>query len=140
MRITLFLTAMAAVQATSVLAQNAPPACDGNITIVRVSQIKPGGMPAFMAAVAAHKAWYRANGVIDNEIVTSRVINRDEKTGAMTYSDTEVISYHIRPPAQDRIPKRGDAAWNAYVKQYRDSSDIKSEYTTCMPKSGANRQ
>jgi hypothetical protein len=134
MRAALFLTALVALQATSALAQPPAPACDGDITIVRVSEIKPGAMQLFMTAVAAHKAWYRANGVNDNEIVSPRVLNRDEKTGAMTDSDKEVVSFHIRPPADSRIPKRGDAAWNAYVKQYRDSSDIKSEYVICMPK------
>jgi hypothetical protein len=109
------------------------PACDGNIAIVRVSDIKPGAMDRFLAAVAAHRAWYRANGITDNELVTSRVIVLDPQTGA-SYSDKEVLTYHINPPDPDRTPKRGDTAWNAYVKQYRDSSDIKSEYITCMPK------
>jgi hypothetical protein len=137
MRILLLLTALLAIQAPSAIAQNkqaAMPACDGDIAIVRVSQIKPGGMKGFMDAVAAHKAWYRANGIKDNVIVTSRVIEKDKATGEEKYSDTEVISYHIRPPADDRIPHRGDAAWKAYVKQYTDSSQIKSEYISCMPK------
>ncbi|HLX46551.1 MAG TPA: hypothetical protein VKR43_24050 [Bryobacteraceae bacterium] len=109
------------------------PACDGNIVIVRVSEIKPGHMDGFMAAVEAHKAWYRANGIKDNEMVVSRVIVRD-KDGTQSYSDKEVLTYHVNPPGPARTPNRGDAAWNAYVKQYRDSSDLKSEYMTCMPK------
>ena len=137
MRTAFLLTALLAIQATSAFAQqkpNALPACNGDVAIVRVSEIKPGGMKGFMDAVAAHKAWYRANGVTDNVIVASRVIVKDEATGAMKYSDTEVITYHIRPPASDRTPHRGDAAWNAYVKQYKDTSDIKNEYLTCLPK------
>ena len=135
MRVALFLTAFLALQATSAFAQNAMLACDGDITTVRVSHIKPGGsLQKFMDAVAAHKAWYRANGFKDNEIVTSRVMIRDEKTGAMKYSDTEVLSYHIRPPALETIKNRGDAAWTAYVKLYADTSEIKNQYVTCMPK------
>ncbi len=135
MRVALLLTAIAVLQATSALAQNAMPACDGDITVVRVSQIKPGGsMEGFMSAVAAHKAWYRANGFTGNEIVAARVIVQDHTTGAVKYSDSEVLTYHFRPPAMGNPPNRGDAAWNAYVKQYRDNSDIKSEYTTCMPR------
>jgi hypothetical protein len=110
------------------------PACDGNIVVVRVSEIKPGHLDEFMAAATAHTAWYRANGITDNEIIISRVIVRDKTTGAQSYSDHEVLSYHINPPGQARTPNRGDAAWNAYVKQYRDSSEIKNEYMTCMPK------
>ena len=50
----------------------------------------------------------------------------------MKYSDTKMLTYHINPPDPKRIPHRGDA-WNAYVKLYRETSDLKSEYLTCMP-------
>jgi hypothetical protein len=134
MRAACFLAVLAAFQVQSAFPQNARPACDGDIAIVRVSAIKPGAMSGFMAAVAAHKAWYRDNGFTNNVIVTSRIILRDEKTGAMRYSDAEVISYHIRPPGTEQTAAKKNAAWDAYVKQYRDTSDIKSEYMTCMPK------
>src|SRR5579863_837111 len=132
MRTVLFLAALAALQIPSALAQDALPPCDGDITMVRVSTIKPGAMANFMAAVAAHKAWYRSHGFKDNIIVASKVFVRDEKSGAIKYSDTEVVTYHIGLPGS-ALEKR-DAAWDAYVKQYRDSSDIKNEYMTCMPK------
>ena len=80
-----------------------------------------------MTAVAAHKAWYRDHGFKDNVIVASRVILTDQKTGEMKYSDTEVVTYHVRPPHEEATAKR-DAAWDAYVKQYRDTSDLKSTY------------
>jgi hypothetical protein len=135
MRLTLFLVSFLALQTVPTFAQNALPKCEGNIAIVRVSEIKPGGtMKGFDEAVAAHLAWYRANGIKDNEIVTSPVIVKDEKTGEMKYSDKEVLSYHINPPDAKRTPKRNDDAWKAYVKMYRDNSDIKFEYLTCMPK------
>ena len=135
MRRALILAGFLALQATSFAqTQNALPACNGDITLVRVSHIKPGGsVEKFMAAAAAHQAWYRANGITDNEIVTARVLVRDPATGGVNYSETEVLSYHVRPP-QERLPNRGDAAWKAYVKQYQDTSEIKSEYMTCMPK------
>jgi hypothetical protein len=132
MRSFLVLAALAVLQVPSAIAQ-APPACDGDTAIVRVSTIKPGAMQGFLAAVAAHKAWYRNHGIKDNVIVASRVILIDEHTGAMSYSDSEVITYHVRPPGPQKTPQH-DAAWDAYVKQYRDTSDIKTEYFTCMPK------
>lgn len=131
----LSLLALLAFHAAPALAQGEMPPCNGNIAVVRVSEIKPGGtMKGFLAAVAAHQAWYRANGIKDNEIVASRVIVKDEKTGQFKYSDTEVLTYHINAPDPTKLPHRGDAAWNAYVKMYRDNSDLKSEYLTCMPK------
>jgi hypothetical protein len=48
----------------------------------------------------------------------------------MKYSDTEIMTFHVRPPSG----AKHDAAWDAYVKQYRDNSDIKYEYNICMPK------
>lgn len=133
MRIAIVLAALAALQIPSALAQSMP-ACNGDVDIVRVSTIKPGAMQGFMAAVAAHKAWYRSHGFNDNVIVAAPVIVRDEKTKAFNYSETEVVTQHIRPPGPEKTAAKRDAAWDAYVKQYRDTSDLKSEYTTCMPK------
>jgi len=113
----------------------AGPACDGTLAMVRVSEIKPGGtMKGFLAAVAAHKAWYRANGITDNEIFAARVLVKDEKTGVWANSEKQVLTYHLNTPDPARTPKRGDEAWKAYVKMYQDNSEIKSEYLTCMPK------
>jgi hypothetical protein len=133
-RTALLLAALTILPLPYGVAQNAPLACDGDITVVRVSTIKPGAMEGFMAAVAAHKAWYRSHGFKDNVIVASRVILTDQKTGAMKYSDTEVVTYHVRPPGGKETMAKHDAAWDAYVKMYRDTSDIKSTYVTCMPK------
>lgn len=134
MRNLLTLTAWLALLAAPIFAQ-APPACDGNIAVIRVSEIKPGGtINGFMAAVAAHKAWYRANGITDNDIYATRILVPDEKTKAPKYSDKQIMTFHINPPGPARTPKRGDAAWNAYVKMYQDNSEIKTEVMTCMPK------
>lgn len=133
MRTLFAVAALAVCQISSALAQSMP-ACDGDVTIVRVSAIKPGALQTFMAAVAAHKAWYRDHGFKDNVIVASRVILSDEKTHTSKYSDAEVVTYHLRPPGPAQTQPKHDAAWDAYVKQYRESSDIKSEYVTCMPK------
>jgi hypothetical protein len=132
-RLSLILAAISVV-APALFAQSpALPACQGDLAIVRVSTIKPGAMEGFMAAVAAHKAWYRDHGFKDNVIVASRVVEVDHSTHEAKYSETEVVSYHIRPPNfENKVTP--DAAWDAYVKQYRDTSDIKTEYLTCMPK------
>jgi len=129
MRTLLFLTAMIAVSAGSAVAQHGPPACDGDFAVVRVSEIKPvGSMQGFMAAVAAQKAWHRSHGIADNEIFAARVVD-DQNPSA--YSEKVVITYHINPP--EGAPT-GDQAWNDFVKQYRDNSEIKTTYTTWMPK------
>jgi len=131
MRFLLLLCSVLALQSAPAFAQEMP-ACDGHIAILRVSDVKPGAMKDFMAAVEAHQAWYRKNGVTDNQIVASRVIMKNEKTGKMEYSN-EVITYHINPPSNDRKLPRNDDAWKAYVKMYRDSSTLKTQYITCRP-------
>jgi hypothetical protein len=133
---TLLSLALVMVSTTAPARAQRPPSCFGDIATVRVSQIKPGGsVQGFMKAVEAHKAWYRANGVSDNDIVAARVLVRDEKTGQpVRYSDTDVMSFHLRPPAPSRTPNKNDAAWQAFLKLYRDNSDLKTEYWACIPR------
>ncbi len=130
------LTCLAAVSAASASAQSVP-ACDGDPAIVRVSQIKPTStLQAFMNAQEAHLAWYRNNGFTSNQIYSSRVMVNDPQTKTMKYSDTEILSFHVRPPSGfgSSVASKDQPGWDAYVKQYRDSSDIKAEYMVCLPK------
>lgn len=131
MRNAVLLFALAVLQVPFCFAQNGLPNCDGDYAIVRVSSIKPGKMDGFMAAVEAHKAWYRSHGYND-VIVASRVITSDPKTKKMKYSDQEVLTYHVT--TQNSEQPKHDAAWDAYVKQYQETSNLKSTYFTCMPK------
>jgi hypothetical protein len=113
-------------------AQSAPLSCDGRIATVRVSTIKPtGSVDGFLAAVAAHKAWTISHGVTNDEIFATRVILRDEKTREQSYSTTELMTFHIHGSRQPG-PKH-DEAYDAFVKLYRDNSDIKLAYDICMP-------
>ena len=93
-------------------------------------------MKGFMDAVAAHLAWYRSHGFTNNRIVTARVIDSDHNTGPAKYSEKLVMTYHFNPPGMGSPLGSGDAAWNAYIKLYRDNSEIQHEYVTCMPKPG----
>ena len=55
----------------------------------------------------------------------------DEKTGA--YSETQAITTHIEPAGMPKTPPH-DAAYDAFVALFRDSSTIKSELLACMAK------
>jgi hypothetical protein len=113
-------------------AQNAPLACDGRRATVRISEITPGGtVKGFMDAVAAHQAWVFSHGLAKDEITTVPVIVRDEKTGARSYSTSQFLSIHIHG-SNDPGPKH-DEAYDAFVKMYRDHSDIKSAFGICLP-------
>ena len=136
-QILFILASLAAVSAGSASAQTMP-ACTGDIAIVRVSQVKPtSSVAAFMKAQEAHIAWYRKNGFTDNQIYSSPVIVTDPKTKTSKNSDTEIMSFHVRPPSGPNgmsVASKDQAAWDAYVKMYRDSSDLKAEYMACLPK------
>ena len=119
------------VAVPTAFAQTAPPPCDGDLAIIRISQLKPTGtLEGFMKAQDAHLAWYRKRGHKDNEIYSARIIIRDDASKSFRYSDSEVMTFHVRPPG----PTTTDAEWDAYVKMYRDQSDIKSDYMVCLPK------
>ncbi len=113
-------------------AQTAPLACDGRHATVRISELTPNGsVKGFMDAVAAHKAWVSSHGLTKDEIITAPVIVRDAKTQERAYSDKQFWSIHIHG-SNGPGPKH-DEAYDAFVKMYRDNSDIKSEYDICVP-------
>lgn len=116
-------------------AQDSGLKCEGRRATVRISEITPNGtVKGFMDAVAAHKAWVFSHGMTKDEIVTVPVIVRDEKTHARTYSDKQFWSIHIHG-SNGPEPKH-DEAYDAFVKMYRDNSDIKSAYDICVPDGG----
>jgi hypothetical protein len=137
-RILTVIAFLAVAFAAPASAQTAFPACDGDWAAVRVSTIKPtSSLAAFMRAQEAHIAWYRKNGFTNNQIYTARVLVTGGTTSAMTYSETEVMSFHVRPPAPAAgasVSSKDQAGWDAYVKLYRDTSDLKSEHFACLPK------
>ena len=84
-----------------------------------------------MDAVAAHRAWVFSHGLTKDEIITVPVIVRDDKTHARSYSDKQFWSIHIHG-SNGPEPKH-DEAYDAFVKMYRDNSDIKSAHDICLP-------
>lgn len=118
----------------SLFAQTPPLACEGRTATVRVSEITPNGTAkGFIAAVAAHKAWVLSHGLTKDEITTVPVIVRDEKTKERSYSGTQFWSIHIHG-SNGPGPKHDDA-YDAFVKMYRDNSDVKTAYDICLPSS-----
>ena len=118
----------------SLFAQTAPLACDGRTATVRVSEITPNGTAkGFMDAVAAHKAWVSSHGLTKDQIITVPVIVRDEKTHERSYSAQQFWSIHIH--GSNAPGPKHDDAYDAFVKMYRDNSDIKSAYDICLPSS-----
>ena len=133
MRKLLFVFGFLAIS-TTLFGQDTPLACEGRRATVRISEITPNGTSkGFMDAVAAHRAWVSSHGLTNDEITTVPVIVRDEKTHVRSYSDKQFWSIHIHG-SNGPDPKH-DESYDAFVKMYRDNSDIKSAYDICLPKS-----
>ncbi len=129
------VTPITRAQSAPAAPASAMPACDGVYNIVRLSEITPdGSIDKFMAAVAAHQAWYTSHGLSD-VILAARILVRDPKTSTFSYSDTQIQTYHYSKPGGPRMPH--DAAWDAYVKLYDATSTIKETTFSCIPMEGA---
>jgi hypothetical protein len=140
MRLLPLLTLTAALCAPALSAQSTKlptatmPACDGVLVNIRTSDIKPdSSMDKFLAAVTAQKAWYTSHGYTDDQIFVAKILVRDPDTKAYTYSDKQAMTYHFYSPASSSSPAH-DAAWDAFVKLFADSSVIKESTLSCVPK------
>jgi hypothetical protein len=133
MRNLILFAALAAFPAVAFGQSPAPAAkfaCEGRLTTVRVSEIPATGtVEGFLAAVAAHKAWYASHGTKD-EIFASPMVVRDEKTRERSYSKTQFMTFHV---SSNSAQPDHDAAYDAFVKLYRANSVIKSENSICLP-------
>jgi hypothetical protein len=103
--------------------------CSGKVNIVRVSEVKPGMMEKFLGAVAAQQAWYKNAGTPD-EISVMRLMEQNPDTKAWTVSESQAITTHIMPKRAQSLAH--DAAWDAFVAMFKDSSTIKTQYITCV--------
>ena len=123
-----------AFYSTSAAAQQAPAAssplpCSGSVNIVRVSEIKTGMMPKFLQAVAAQAAWYKNAGMPD-QIGVMRIMAQDATTKKWSLSESQAMTTHIIPSG-GKAPVQ-NAAWDAFVAMFSDSSTIKNSYMACM--------
>ncbi len=127
------LTPLAHAQAPTADEQKAAiSTCAGTLGVVRVSEIKPGKMDLFLKAVEAQAAWYQSHGLTEHVIYAARISERDAATGTIRDSETQAMSFHFNSLSGPQVPH--DAAWNAFVKMFADSSSIKNEYHVCTVK------
>ncbi len=115
------------IMATSAFAAEPPP-CAGKYEYVRTDAIKPGQMALFLKAVHDHQAWYASHGLPD-KIRLGRVV--DPQTGAV--SETQAVTAHTDGQGEGAAPhSANDAAWNAYVQEYKASSTVTNAALVCF--------
>ncbi len=116
-------------------AQTAADLCKGQVAIIRVSTIKEGQRALFDKAVTDQKKWYVDNKMTKNKIVVADIFQDDGRTPP-SISATQVMTIHYDPPSAMRLTTgfMPDAAYKAFVTEFRASSDIDSETEVCLPK------
>jgi hypothetical protein len=112
-------------------AQQAPAGslCTGTINLIRVNEVKPGKMDEFLIAIERQQAWYKNAGTPD-QIQVMSVMVRDPGTRAFNISYNEAITTHTEPA--NRKEPAHDAAFDAFVALFNESSTVKSTYVTCV--------
>jgi hypothetical protein len=129
------LAILGVVAATAASAQSLPE-CKGHFEVIRADDIKPGKMDEFRKAVADHQAWYAAHGLKDR-ILLAQIINQTD-TGTPAFATDKVLTIHTETPGTPAAVEEGqkDAAWSAYVNEYKDSSTITSTTIACVEDGG----
>jgi hypothetical protein len=129
MKLTALLSVGMALGASSAFAQGpTPPPCSGHYEIIRSDTIKPGKLDEFLKAVHDHQAWYAAHGFQDH-ILVGRILAPGG--GPDGFSETIALTIHT-DIASIQAPRDRDAAWDAYVAEYNDSSDVTNQAIVCV--------
>jgi len=124
--LTLFVAAPALAQSPNDLCPN------GQLALVRTSKLKPEGAKAgFDKAVHDNQAWYRAKGITTNQQLAATVLITEDGGKTWKASPDTVASVHLNPPSSRPAT---DAAWDAFVAEYRANSDIATETMLCVEK------
>ena len=125
-----FALALSATVAAGAAPAQSMPECKGHFEVIRMDTIKPGKMDEFRKAVRDHQAWYKAHGT-DDKIVLARIIAQGE---APAYAADQVMTIHVETPKTPGAVDESehDAAWNAIVAEYKDSSTVTSTTIACV--------
>ena len=122
--------AVVGMSLVAVPALAASPCPTGRTATIRVSAIKPtGSMDGFRKAASAHAGWYKSHGYKTVQSIVP-VLSYDQPTDSERVSATEIVTIRTG----DDVPRdKHDAAWDAYVAQYKANSDIVAERRVCLP-------
>lgn len=105
----------------------APPRCDGEVQVIRISKLKPGATVAdFDKVVAQHMAWYREHGYKTNVQRVGRIMT------SQGFAPDQVGTIHVNAPGVPR--DKQDAGWAAFVAAYRAVSEVTAQHMMCLPK------
>ncbi len=126
------LACVLAFGASSAMAATANPCKVGEPAVIRVSKITAkGSMAGFKKAAADHMKWYADHGYTKDRQLLAPVMIFDPAKKMMVEAPDQIMTLHTH---SENVPnEKKDAAWAAYVAEYRANSDIVTETMVCLP-------
>jgi hypothetical protein len=121
------------IAAAAAIPASAADLCpSGDVAKIRISKVTPSGSMAGIAkAVADHGKWYADHGFTEDRMIFAPILVYDAANKTMTVAADQVMTIHTHA---HEVPKdRRDAAWDAYVAEYRANSEVASETVVCLP-------
>lgn len=131
MRILLAVVTASSLLGSGAVAATPPDLCKGGqVSVLRISKLKSGDAKAqFDKAEKSQVAWYRSHGFSKNRVLVGAVMVQDKTTKEWTVSPSEIVSLHTDAPGP---AAKHDAAYDAFVADYRAASDITTEMLVCL--------
>jgi len=106
---------------------------DGDLAEIRISNLKsPASRPEYEKATRDHMTWYRSHGFKATRQLVGTVIDFDPATASAAIDPAKVMTIHLNSPGSQKTGPLKDEAWDAYVAEYRDSSQIASTMLVCL--------
>jgi hypothetical protein len=86
---------------------------------------------ASIATALAFCSGLSATAALAADAPAASVLTYDKASNALVKSPDQVMTFHNHATS---VPKeKHDAAWDAYVAEYKANSEISSETIVCMP-------
>ena len=110
-------------------------ACEGVISILRISNYIDGGSEAGLReASALHNQWYVANGVTENSQTVIPIFDYDDTTDSVVKNADRVATLHFNSTAsRDARERQGDEGWTNFISAYDANTKVTETIFLCIP-------
>ena len=132
---TLFSTLVVSALVFSQSVSAESEACEGVISILRISDYVDGGSEAGLReASALHNDWYVANGVTENAQTVIPIFDYDGTTGSVVKNVERVATLHFNSTvSRDAREQQGDEGWKNFISAYDANTKVTETIFLCIP-------
>ena len=110
-------------------------ACEGVISILRISNYVDGGSEAGLRdASALHNEWYVANGVTKNSQNVIPIFDYDDSSDSVVKNAERVATLHFNATAsRDASEQQDDEGWTNVISAYDANTKVTETIFLCIP-------